>query len=581
LFFTRQTHRRKEDEKVTAETESKKRKAPAKQPAKKKKLKTDDDEKLAKSLAGRRSSARDRDANRAKSKKAAALAALKKQRQIQQDLVEESSSDGSEMDYGDSDEDSDEEYEEADLKPWQKKKAAKAAAAAASRLDQDDGSDMDIDEEEDDDAAQAKQRRAGASKSLEADAGLEDFLKVTIPRRRLARWCNEPYFEAAVLECFVRLFIGEDDKENKVYRLCEIVDVLPDKKSYKFPTANRNETPITTNKMLKLKFGNSEKAFPMSLVSDAIPTEMDVQKYITTQRNIRSEVLSKRRATKLRRVQDNLINNYVYTTEDIEKNLQHRKKLGKSLANLGAEQTKVAIAVQGAKASLQEAEKRLADTKKAILESTGDASELNDLEKSVDECKSAVDQAKKHLEEKLQEEKTLDDIVKSRKQKLTGRQKDQNWAKVNQRALQINQKADREGYKAQLEAEARKAAGEKEKFNPYARRRVKPKVLWEVGQAKDQEAESKDEEEKDSREDTPSTAEPAVEISTPALVHENGNAAALLSETHQFAIDEEGLVQSSVLGGYGSGGAKNAARTRERKGLSLNEYLERKSKGTL
>ena len=473
------------------------------------------------------------------------------------------------MDYDDDDE-SDEEYE--DLKPWQKKQAMKSAT---SRLDHDDGSDMEIDDDEEDGTGLNKQRRVRPSAvASDADAGLEDFLKVTIPRRRLARWCNEPFFNAAVLECFVRLFIGEDEKENKVYRLCEIVDVKTDKKSYKFPTINSDEKPVTTNKILRLKFGASEKDFPMYLVSDAIPTESDVLKYVTTQRNNRAEVLSKRRATKLRRLQDNLVNNYVYTTADIEKNLQLRKKLGKNLANLGAEQTRVAIAVQGARHALSEAKKRLDEAKAELLESNDDARTVHDLEKAVEERKSLVAVAQKDLEERVEEERTLNDIVKNRKQKLTGRQKDQDWAKVNLRAVQINQKADREGYKAQQEADARKAAGEKEKFNPYARRRVKPKVLWEVGKAKG--AVNKEEEKKDSREDTPSIPEPAVEVATPALVHEIDKSMAL-SENHQFTIDEEGL----VIGGFGIGGARKISRKRERKGISLDEYLERKANGTL
>ena len=567
-------YRQKEDEKAAVDNDSSKRKAPANKAGKKKKLKTDEDENLAQSLAGRRSSARDRDVNRAKSKKAAALAALKKQRQIQQDLaVDESSSDGSEMDYDD-DDDSDEEYEDAGLKPWQKKEAAKSAG---SRLD--DGSDMEIDEDEDDGAGQNKQRRVRPSMvGSEADAGFDDFLKVTIPRRRLARWCNEPFFNAAVLECFVRLFIGEDEKENKMYRLCEIVDVKTDKKSYKFPTTNRDEKPVTTNQILRLKFGTSEKDFPMYLVSDAMPTEIDVQKYVTTQRNNRAEVLSKRRATKLRRLQDNLVNNYTYTTEDIEKNLRQRKKLGKNLANLGAEQTKVSIAVQAAQHTLSEAKKRLDDAKAALLESNDDARTVHDHEKSIDEYRSLVDQAQRDLDDRLDDEKALTDIVKNRNDKLTGRQKDQNWARVNKRAVQINQKADREGYKVQQEAEARKAAGEKEKFNPYARRRVKPKVLWEVGQAKDDEG--NDEEKKESRDEATSTTEATVDVATPTLVHENEKSIAL-SEYHQFTIDEEGMVQSTGIGGFGLDGSKKGAWKRERKGISLDEYLERKANSTL
>jgi len=92
------------------------------------------------------------------------------------------------------------------------------------------------------------------------EGNLEDYRKVTIPRRRLARWCNEPFFQAAVLECFVKIFIGDDDNGEKVYRLCEIVDVKEGPKTYKFPVANKNDKPVSTNKLLRLKFGKRKRA---------------------------------------------------------------------------------------------------------------------------------------------------------------------------------------------------------------------------------------------------------------------------------------------------------------------------------
>ena len=571
-----------------------KRKAPPKKEVKKK-SKTDKDEELARKLAGTRSSARSKDVSGAKSKKAAALAALKRQRKILQDM--ESSSDGSEEDFGGDDEDSDEDYEEAGLKPWQKKaKAAEkfARSSSISRLDRnDDDSDMDIDD--DDEKLDTKK---GALTKTEpgtvgfVDAGLEDFLKVTIPRRRLARWCNEPFFDAAVLECFVRLFIGEDDKGEKVYRLCEIVDVKVDKRSYKFPLMNSNEAPISTNKLLRLKFGNNERDFPMNLVSDTPPTELDVQKYVTTQRNNRAECLSKRRATKLRRTQDNLVSTYTYTTEDIERNLLQRKKEGKSATNLGSAQTKIAVAVQGARDAVHDAERRLNEAKKALMECSGALHEENELEKTVEECTRALEAAKKDLEDLLAEERATLTAVMNRTMKLTGRERDQNWAKVNQRAVQMNQKVDRESYKLQKELDARKAAGEKEKFNPYARRKVKPKILWEVGQSKDENAvdEVNDVGMGKSVEFQDSSAS-KTDAATPVLTNETERtmaAAGLVSESHQFVIDEEGLAAAQQLTtashslGLSSGGAQsNVKTTRVRKGMSLAEYLDRKEKGNL
>lgn len=566
------SNRRKEE--AEKAVESKKRKPPPKKPDKKKKLKTDGDEELAKTLAGRRSSSRKTDVSGAKSRKAAALAALKRERQIQQtDLEVAESSSGSEMDFGD-DDDSDEEYEDAGFKPWQKDKGKKSAV---SRLDRDDGSDMDIDEEEDDKEKSASRSQvANEANSTAPIAGLEDFLKVTIPRRRLARWCNEPFFKAAVLECFVRLFIGEDDSGEKVYRLCEIVDVVTDMKMHKFPATKQIEKPVQTNKVLRLRFANSERNFPMSLVSDMPPLEADVQKYITAQKNIRGEVLSKRRAAKLRRLQDHLVANYTYTTEDIERNLQVRKKHGMSLANLGAEQTKLAIAVQAARDAVQEAESQLSDAKKALTEFSGPPNYEADLKKEIEKCRKCLEAAKKELENKLEEERAMVEFIAERKDKLSRRKRDQNWAKVNKRALEANQRADREGYKVQQEADARKAAGEKEKFNPYARRKVKPKVLWEVGQA-DEEGESKSEEKKDNQDEISKKGRSG-ETDAPALVNELEKSTGL-RDTHEYAIDEEGLVSS--VGGFGLGGAKRINVQRVRRGISLAEYLERKERGTL
>lgn len=553
---------------MESQAEKKRKASAAKKPASKK-AKTDDDEALAKKLSGRRESTRDRDANKAKSKKAAALAALKKEKKIQQQqqAMEESSDES--LDFGDDDDDSDDDYEESGLKPWQKKSTTKEKKSTVSRLDELSDDDMDIDEDE---APRPKARSTRAQDEPEKEAGLEDFLKVTVPRRRLARWCNEPFFKAAILECFVRLFIGEDNNGEKVYRLCEIVDVTEGKKTYKFPVTNKHDKPIATKMILKLKFGKSERDFPMYLISDAPPSEIDVQKYLAIQKDNRLSPLLKRRATKLHRVQQNLVNNYTYTTEDIEKNMELRKKQGKSLANLGLEQTKAAIAVQAAKDSIEDLEIRLKDATRLLMESSG--SDENELQKNVADIQTQLDTAQKILDEKLAEEKRLKETVEDRKRRLAARHKDQNWAKVNERAVQANQRADREANK-QKESDSVTASGKKkEEFNPYARRKVKPKILWEVGQDKEEDKREDliGEEKKEGGEEAKDTL-----METPGLVQEPLGKPTL-SESHQFAIDEEGLVSTSTSGLIGK---KKTPVHRVRKGLSLAEYLERKSNGNL
>ena len=140
----------------------------------------------------------------------------------------------SESDFGDDDEDSDDDYEDsgAALKPWQKK----AKERRSSRLDQ-VGGDSDDDDGMDDD----EEGPSAAAPVVEAD--LEDYQKITLPRRRLGRWCNEPYFTDAVLNCYVKLFIGENEQGKRCYRLCRIVGVVTTN-SYSLPPV-KNHKPVS------------------------------------------------------------------------------------------------------------------------------------------------------------------------------------------------------------------------------------------------------------------------------------------------------------------------------------------------
>jgi RNA polymerase-associated protein RTF1 len=579
IFPSYLTHRRKETEKAAKDKPPAKRKAaPAKKSAKKAKM--DDDAALAKKLASKRESVRDKDSKGVKSKKSAALAALRKEKQVQKEKIDES--DDSELDFGDDDDDSDDDYDEEAM-PWQKK--GKATKSTVSRLDQADASDDDMEIDDDDEPQKKRDSRHTdrASKPI-IEATLEDFKKVVIPRRRLARWCHEPFFEAAVLECFVRLFIGEDNSGEKVYRICQITDVKKGSKTYKFPVTNRNDKPVSTDKVLNLMFGKHERDFPMYLVSDEAPKEKDVRQYISVQKNHRAEVLSRRRANKLRRLQDELVNNYRYTTEDIERNLEARKKEGKKSANLGSEMTRVTIAVQGAKHSIEDAERQLTDAKRNLLEFSGDNHKELELSNSVKDAEKALLNAKAELEKRLEDERNTLAAVDQRKTRLTKRSKDINWAMVNERAVQANQKADREA----LTAKETEAAFKMKEFNPYARRKVRPKILWKVDQMEVEEGEKDEavdgEEKKDSREVTAKNDKATNGLDdAPGLIPEPTEKDAGLSESHQFAIDEEVLAQSSATSQFGRGlGSRNGASKQQvRKGLSLSDYLERKANGSL
>jgi RNA polymerase-associated protein RTF1 len=478
-------------------------------------------------------------------------------------VIDQKESDESESDFGDDDdEDSDDDYEDAGaLKPWQKKaqEAKSAKTRTSSRLYEEE--DESVEEE-----AEEVEKKEKRQDRVVKPAELEDYVMITLPRRRLGRWCNEPFFKEAVLNCFVKLFVGEDPNGKRCYRLCRIADVDTVKEPYSLPPVKK-EKPVMTDKTLLLQFGANKKAFPLRLVSDAKPTQADVTQFETAMKTARlqDELLGKYEANKLRRKQDELISNFTYSAEDIERQLKERKQKGQSTANLGLEQTRAAIAVQAARDTLAEA--------KALLEAAADSNEVADAEMKIND-------AEKLLEQRLKEEQRVLDKVKTRKERLTSRTTDQKWAKVNERALKMNRQADVGAFKTKETVVDKNASGQPV-FNPYARRKVKPKILWEVGQ-KDEKKEGDEVKDSEATKDATTQANGDKDVdSTPALVQEQQGKAAALSQSHQFTIDEETLAMSSFTSGIGGLSSKKNVAKRVRKGLSLAEYQERKAAGSL
>ena len=111
--------------------------------------------------------------------------------------------------------------------------------------------------------------------------------------------------------------------------------------------------------------------------------------------------------------------------------------------------------------------------------------------------------------------------------------------------IQKNQKSDLGALKPKEKKDD--SAGAQQKFNPFARRKVKPKILWEVGQKDEESKENEGEAPKDNSK-SKENAEKEQDI-TPSLVQEHQEKAAALSQAHQFAIDEEVLAQSSFTSG--------------------------------
>ena len=315
----------------------------------------------------------------------------------------------------------------------------------------------------------------------------------------------------------------------------------------------------------------------MLTVSDHRPTSEDVSKYIGQLKTDRlsDAMLMKKKAVKLRKRQDNLVNNYTYTKEDIEKLVTEKKKRNKKAANIGLEKTHIAIAVQAARDAVKEAEQRIEDAK--IEQMEADDSLAGVAADNVVKAKEAFEKATALLEMKIEEQNRILKDEEDRINRLKGSSKVQNWVKVNQRARLANQNADFLSYKQQLAKEKAEASAEP-KFDPFARRKVKPKNLWEVGGKNADKtpdaAEAVEEEKKDSH---PSEDAAALKYLAQDKRQETAETSKLdnSGQSAPFVFDED--INIGDITSLGLAKATN----RTRKGISLDDYKSRKDAGTL
>ena len=327
------------------------------------------------------------------------------------------------------------------------------------------------------------------------------------------------------------------------------------------------------------------KDFKMLTVSDHRPTADEVNQLITQLKieRLTDSILTKKSAIKLCKRQNELVNNYRYSKEDIDMLITEKKKRNKKASNIGYEKTRIAIAVRAAQDEMEEATKKTEDAKVERMEA--DDNMIVIAEASVKKAEKDLEMATRKLEERIEEQQRIHKEEQDRINRMKKSSKIQNWVKVNQRAKLANKNADFESYKEQLAREKIQGSSEP-KFDPYARRRVKPKNLWEVGGSKSTEKITEianssgiEEEKKEAteRDDTNvgKSDKDSKREDIPQL-----QKSVLPVQANQFAFDDEVMIGGDVaiLGGIGT---KKKTRVRSRKGISLEEYQERKSSGTL
>ena len=323
----------------------------------------------------------------------------------------------------------------------------------------------------------------------------------------------------------------------------------------------------------------------MLTVSDHRRSPEDVNKLVSQLKleRLTDSLLTKKSANKLRKRQDELLNNYTYTKEDVDMLVNEKKKRNNKTSNIGLEQTRIAISVQAAKDEVDDAKKRLEDAEVERMEADDDEDLAGAAESDVKRATEDLERANIKLAERIEEQKRIHKEEEDRASRLKKSSKVQNWVKVNQRAKLANRNADFESYKEQLAREKIQGSVEP-KFDPYARRTMKPKNLWEVAgpkQSNDTTGSSGiiEEEKKEATErDDANVGKDGEKENTREDIPEPQKMD-FPGQSNQLAFDDDLVIGGDIanMGGIGT----KKVRARVRKGLSLEEYQERKAAGTL
>lgn len=158
----------------------------------------------------------------------------------------------------------------------------------------------------------------------------EELNKIRLSRFKMERFINLPIFERTVINCFVRISIGNNGQK-AVYRVAEIVGVVETAKIY-------NLGKTRTNKGLRLKHGTQERVFRLEFISNQEFSESEFTKWrdICSLQNVQMPPLSMIEQ-KLSDIKVAL--NYEFKDEDVDKIIEEKNRFRNRPTNYAMKKT--------------------------------------------------------------------------------------------------------------------------------------------------------------------------------------------------------------------------------------------------
>ncbi|XP_020817187.1 LOW QUALITY PROTEIN: RNA polymerase-associated protein Rtf1 [Drosophila serrata] len=269
------------------------------------------------------------EANKTDDKRSNAMALLKAKREGKAKREEEEAKRMAERDR-------DEEKEELESVSGCKS----AVKLKASEIYSDDSGSSDWDEEEKPSGKRSRSNSSKASSESEDDEKApkspvfittrEDLNKLRLSRYKMERFVNLPIFESTVLNCFVRISIGNNGQK-PVYRVAEIVGVVETGKIYSLGTTR-------TNRGLRLKHGTQERVFRLEFISNQEFTENEFNKWheVCQQSHVQMPTID---LIAIKQADIKKALNYEFKDEDVDKIVEEKNRFRNRPTNYAMKKT--------------------------------------------------------------------------------------------------------------------------------------------------------------------------------------------------------------------------------------------------
>lgn len=343
------------------------------------------------------------------------------------------------------------------VKKQAKEDKTSKAGRKRSRLDDFDSSGGESDDEvedwgearsDDDENIQEKalkrKKKPSKSEDVEIDtseiANLTDILKIQSRRVLVEKWHAEPYFADVVRGSLVRYFVGKSSSGEPIYRMAEVLDVIP-MKPYKLA-----DSAETTEQGLLISIGSSQTEAKLYKISNSRITQREYDEWMgALEKSNEQHLFLRKNSVEKRRKSIREASQHTYTHEEVNAMIQ------KNLLETSKHTLNYSHAMSMMKKKLESARNE------------------NDLD--------SMERIQKEMD-KLEREVSF-----NREQYATRYRANTN---INKRNKDRNIQMDMEAGVRKREMDMKKTKEEKRQ-NPFARRDTRPTILWVTGKLPSQE----------------------------------------------------------------------------------------------